>query len=132
MSLLSTFAPTLSRQAARQDRPADLGNTVKPLYEIKETPDAFGITVFLPGVNKDGVDLTTEEGQVRIIGRRAWRQPEGWTSLYRESADAAFELVLNHDNAIDVDKVAAELRDGVLRVSLPKHEAIKPRKIAVN
>jgi len=132
MSLLSTFAPSLSRQAARPDRPADLGNTVKPRYEIKDTSDAFGITVYLPGVNKDGVDLTTEEGQVRILGRRAWRQPEGWTSLYRESADAAFELVLNHDNAIDVDKVAAELRDGVLRVSLPKHEAIKPRKIAVS
>ncbi len=132
MSLLSTFTPSFARQASRQDRPADLGNTVKPLYEIKETPDAFGVTVYLPGVNKDGVDLTTEEGQIRIIGRRAWRQPEGWTLLYRESADAAFELALNHDNAIDVDKVAAELRDGVLRVSLPKHEAIKPRKIAVS
>lgn len=132
MSLLSTFAPTLNRQPARQERASELDNAVKPLYEIKETPDAFGVTVYLPGVNKEGVDLTTEEGQVRIVGRRAWRQPEGWTSLYRESADAPFELILSHDNAIDLDKVAAELRDGVLRVSLPKHEAIKPRKITVS
>lgn len=132
MSLLSTLAPSLTRQPARKDRPSELDNAVKPLYEIKETPEAFGVTVYLSGVNKDGVELTTEEGQVRIVGRRAWRQPEGWTSLYRESADAPFELVLTHDNAIDVDKVAAELRDGVLRVSLPKHEAIKPRKITVS
>lgn len=132
MSLLSTFAPSLSRQPAPTERPSDSGNSVKPRYEIKETPDAFGVTVYLPGVNKDGIELTAEEGQVRIVGRRAWRQPEAWTSLYRESVDAAFELVLNHDNAIDMEKVAAELRDGVLRVSLPKHEAIKPRKIAVN
>jgi HSP20 family molecular chaperone IbpA len=105
---------------------------VKPLYEITETNDAFGLTVHLPGVTKDGLEITAEDAQIRLVGRRAWKQPEGWTALHRETADAAFELVLTHENAIDADKIVAELRDGVLRVSLPKHEAIKPRKIAVN
>lgn len=134
MSLLNTLIPSLSRQPASRDGATtpDLGRTVKPAYEIKETADAFGLTVFLPGVAKDGLDLTAEEGQFRIVGRRAWKQPEGWTTLYRESVDVPYELVLSHDNAVDADKVAAELRDGVLRVSLPKHEALKPRKIAVN
>ncbi len=132
MSLLTAKNSTVNRQPAGEDnRPADRGNTVKPLYDVKETPEAFGLTVYLPGVNQAGVDLTTEEGQIRIVGRHAWRQPEGWTSLYRESVDAAYELVLTHDNRVDLDQVAAELRDGVLRVSLPKQEAIKPRKIAV-
>jgi HSP20 family molecular chaperone IbpA len=135
MSLLNSLIPTLNRTpaaAGTEQRSNDLGTTVKPAHEIKETPDAFGVTVYLPGVTKDGLELTAEEGHLRIVGRRAWKQPEGWTPLYRESANAAFELVLDHDNAVDVDKIAAELRDGVLRVSLPKHEAIKPRKIAVN
>lgn len=134
MSLFNTLVPSLSRSPASRDekRPADLARTVKPLYEIKETPDAFGATVYLPGVAKDGLEITAEEGQLRVIGRRAWKQPEGWTALHRESADAPFELVLAHDNAIDTEKIAAELRDGVLRVALPKHEAIKPRKITVN
>jgi HSP20 family protein len=134
MSLFNSLIPTLSRTPAAGDtsRPADLGYTVKPVYEIKETPDAFGATVYLPGVAKDGLEITAEENQVRIVGRRTWKQPEGWTALHRESADAPYELVLAHDNAIDPDKVAAELRDGVLRVSLPKHEAIKPRKVAIN
>lgn len=134
MSLLNHFMPALSRNSAALDdnRPADLGQTVKPLYEIKETPDAFGATVYLPGVNRDGLEITAEEGQLRIVGRRAWKQPEAWTTLHREGTDLPFELVLGHDNAIDTDKIAAELRDGVLRVSLPKHEAVKPRKIAVN
>ena len=133
MSLLNSIIPSLSRHPATQngEAPASVNRTVKPAYEVKETPDAFGLTVYLPGVNKDGLDVTAEEGQLRIVGRRAWKQPEGWTALYRESTDAAFELVLAHDNAIDADKVAAELRDGVLRVSLPKHEALKPRKITV-
>ena len=133
MTLLNTLVPSLSRSPATRDddRPADLRRAVKPLYEIKETPDAFGATVYLPGVGKDGLEITAEEGQIRIVGRRSWKQPEGWTALHRESTDAPFELVLAHDNVIDNEKIAAELRDGVLRVSLPKHEAIKPRKIAV-
>jgi HSP20 family molecular chaperone IbpA len=129
----NTIVPSLSRSPSRrdQDRPADLARTVKPVFEIKETPDAFGATVYLPGVARDGLEITAEEGQIRIVGRRAWKQPEGWTALHRESVDAPFELVLGHDNAIDTDKIMAEVRDGVLRVSLPKHEAVKPRKIAV-
>jgi HSP20 family protein len=134
MSLLNTLVPSLARTPATRDenRPADLVHTVKPAYEIKETPDAWGVTIYLPGVAKDGVEITAEEGQVRIVGRRSWKQPEGWTALHRESASSPFELALAHDNAVDANKVVAELRDGVLRLSLPKHEAIKPRKIAVS
>lgn len=134
MSLLNTLVPSFTRSPATRDenRPADLAHTVKPLYEVKETPEAFGATVYLPGVGKDTLEITAEEGQLRIVGRRGWKQPEGWTALHRESVDAPFELVLSHDNVIDAEKIAAEMRDGVLRVSLPKLEAIKPRKIAVN
>jgi HSP20 family molecular chaperone IbpA len=131
MSLLNHFLPSQTATST-QDNASELGNTVKPAYEIKETPEAFGLTVYLPGVAKDGLELTAEEGQVRIVGRRQWKQPEGWTSLYRESGDATFELVLEHDNAIDAEKITAELRDGILQATLPKHEAAKPRKIAVN
>jgi HSP20 family molecular chaperone IbpA len=132
MSLLNTYQNSANRESADANSTA-LAETpgVKPLYEIKETPDAFGATVYLPGVGKDGLEITAEQGQLRIFGRRDCKQPDGWTPLHRESVDAPFELVLSHDNAIDTDKIAAELRDGVLRVSLPKHEAIKPRKITV-
>lgn len=134
MSLLNTLIPSLARTPASPDenRPADLAQTVKPAYEITETPEAWGVTVSLPGVPKAGLEITADDTQIRVIGRRNWKQPEGWTALHRETADVPFELVLAHDNAVDADKIAAELRDGVLRVSVPKQEAIKPRKIAVN
>jgi len=135
MSLITALVPSLNRNVARSDRSNrsnDLGPTAKPLYEVKETDDAYGVTVFLPGVTKDTLEITAEAGEFRIIGRRAWKQPAGWTALYRESVDAPYELTLTHDNSLDADKIAAELRDGVLRVSLPKAEASKPRKITVS
>ncbi len=133
MSYFDTLIPTMNRALARRDGGQERNHTngLKPMYEIKETDEAYGLTVYLPSVTKEGLELTAETGELRIIGRRAWKQPEAWTALYRESLDVPFELVLNHDNAIDADKIAADLRDGVLRVSLPKAEALKPRKIAI-
>lgn len=134
MSLLNSILPALNRKPASGTEPGVADNiaTIKPVFEIKETAEAYGVTVQLPGVAKDGLELTVEDGLVRVLGRRSWQPPAGWTALYRETADAAYELVLSHDNAIDADKVAAELRDGVLRLSLPKTEALKPRKITVS
>jgi HSP20 family protein len=132
MSLKNTLSRNRNQSVAPSSSTDDLGPTVKPLYEVRETDDAYGVTVFLPGVSKENLEITAEAGEFRIVGRRSWTQPEGWTALYRESADAAYELSLAHDNAIDADKIAAELRDGVLRVSLPKAESLKPRKIQVS
>jgi len=129
MSLFSSLAPTLNRPPATQE--AARANTVTPRYEIKENADAFGLEVWLPGVARDGLELTIHEGSLTIAGRRTWKKPDGWTQLYRETPLADFSLTLEHDNTFDADKVHAELRDGILRVTLPKSEALKPRKIAV-
>ena len=133
MTLLNSLIPALSRTPVARDenRPADLGYTVKPAHKITENEADYSVTVELPGVAKDALEITAEENQIRVVGRRGWKQPEGWTALHRETVDAPFELVLAHDNAVDVEKIVAEVRDGLLRLSLPKHEAAKPRKILV-
>lgn len=137
MNLFNQIVPRLSRTLGNRDerngRPAGESEfSVKPAYELKETAEAWGLTVHLPGVAKDGLELSAEEGLITIHGRRGWQAPEGWTAIYRESVEAPYELTLEHDNSVDVDKIHAELKDGVLRVSLPKAEAVKPRKIAIN
>jgi HSP20 family protein len=138
MTLFNQLVPRLTRAVSRRDQnsgsnaAAETEYTIKPLYELKETEEAWGLTVQLPGVAKDGLELSVEDNVINIRGRRAWQKPEGWTQLYRESVDAPFALALEHDNSVDVDKIHAELKEGVLRVSLPKAEAVKPRKIAVN
>jgi len=136
MSLFNQIVPRLSRSLARPSNGGQSGPareyTVKPVYELTESPEAWGLTAHLPGVTKEGLELTVEDGLITIRGRRDWQKPESWTAVYRESVDAAYELTLEHDNSVDADKIHAELKDGVLRVSLPKAEAVKPRKIAVS
>jgi HSP20 family molecular chaperone IbpA len=138
MSLLSSLVPSLTRTTApatsstAQETARDLGPTVKPVYDLVETADGFALTVHLPGVNHAGLEVRADSAAFTVTGRRTWKKPEGWTSLYRETDDSAYELVLTHDNVLDLDKVQAELRDGVLRVALAKTEAIKPRRIAVS
>lgn len=133
MSLISSLIPSMNRvPSAARDASRDLGATTKPVHELSETADGFALTVYLPGVEHSGLDIQADAESLSVIARRTWKQPEGWTPLYRESDNATYELVLLHENLIDLDKVQAELRDGVLRIALAKTEAIKPRKIAVN
>jgi HSP20 family protein len=136
MSLFTNILPTFTRTPATACVDGAACNSseasvIRPAYRVQETPEAYRVTVNLPGVAKDGLELTAEGDEVRITGRRSWTQPEGWTALHRETRVSTYELVLTHDNAIDGEKIAAELRDGVLSVTLPKAEAVKPRKIAV-
>lgn len=133
MSLLNSLIPSFTRPAAALDSAGEAGAVpgVRPVYEISETAEAYALTVQLPGVAKANLSITEEDGVLTIRGERAWKQPAGWTAVYRETGDRPFELSLQHDQSIDVDKIHAELADGVLRASLPKAEARKPRKIAI-
>lgn len=134
MTLFNQIVPRLSRAVGRREPEGAATEpefTVKPAYEVRESAEAWGLTVHLPGVAKDGLELTAEDGRLVVRGRRGWKAPAGWTAVYRESVDAPYELELEHDNTVDVDKIHAELKDGVLRISLPKAEAVKPRKIAI-
>lgn len=131
MALLHALIPSLNRAPARREAAANATPGVRPLYDIKETDDAWGVTAYLPGVTKNDLSITDEDGVLTIRGERSWKQPNGWTSLYRESSNLPFELTLRHDNAVDADKAHAEIKDGVLRLSLPKAESRKPRKIAI-
>jgi len=137
MSFLNSLFPATSTQATSNDGSASTTTatvstpTVRPAYQIKEGDNAFTVTVRLPGVAKDGLDISTENGELTITGKRTWSAPGEWTPVYRESNDVNYQLTLRHESVINVDQAKAELRDGILTLTLPKSEAVKPRKIAI-
>lgn len=132
MSLFNSLVSKRDDAAAGTRQQAGNQSAIRPAFKVRQKEDGFAVTIYLPGVAKSGLEITAEANQLRITGRRTWRQPEGWTQIYRESADAPFELTLQHDNSVDADKTEAEFRDGVLRLALPKSEALKARKISIS
>jgi HSP20 family molecular chaperone IbpA len=133
MSSPNKIIPSTDRSVAQRADVTQVETPVqKPAYQITESDESYHLTVQLPGVDKTGLEVTSDNGEIRIVGRRSWRQPESWTLLHGESDNSTYELVLTHDNLLNNDKIKAELRDGVLQVLLPKAEAVKPRKITVS
>jgi HSP20 family molecular chaperone IbpA len=130
MSFLNKIIPSLGN--AGECAGGGSCATRRPSFQVNETPGAYDLTVYLPGVSKEGLEITDEGGELRITGKRASALPEGLAVLHRETSEAPYALVLDHDDTVDSGKIEAELRDGVLRVSFAKAESAKPRKISVN
>ena len=130
MSFLNSILPSSDAPGARIE--AEPSPALRPVYEVAESDGAYTLTVNLPGVSKDGLEIIDEGGELRITGKRARRLPEGAVGLPRASSDAACELVLAPANTIDSGKIDAELRDGVLELKLAKAESARPRKISVS
>jgi HSP20 family protein len=104
---------------------------VLPEANIVETKEAFIVTIEMPGVSKDGLELTLENNVLTIAGRRKDTAPKGMV-LVRESQLRDFRRVFELAPSVDAEKVQARIEQGVLTLQLPKAEKVKPRKIAVN
>ena len=100
-----------------------------PEVNIVETKEGYVLEAEMPGVNKEGLDITLEDNVLTLVGRRS-PAPVG-TSLYRESQTADFRRVFELDPSIEAGKINARIEQGILTVTLPKAEKVKPRKITV-
>ena len=85
----------------------------------------------MPGVSKEGLEITLEGNEITIVGHRRTRWCTG-SPLFRERALADYRRVFELDPAIDTAKIAAKMDQGVLTLTLPKSERVKPRKITVD
>jgi len=102
-----------------------------PEVNIYETKDGYELEAEMPGVNKDGLEITLEGPEITITGHRANEVANGEV-LFRERTNASYRRVFDLDPAIDTARISARMNQGVLLLSLPKSEAVKPRKIVVS
>lgn len=113
--------------------PAERAETtqfVAPDVNIYETKDGYTLEAEMPGVNKDGLEISLEGHEITITGRRTAEVVSGET-LFRERHGADYRRVFELDPAIDTSKISARMNQGVLLLTLPKSERVKPRKITV-
>ncbi len=93
-----------------------------PPIDVYETDDRYVITVEVPGITRDGVELALQENRLTIRGSRPADLPEHDPRHYHqvERGHGSFLRTFEFVDAVDQEKIAADLRDGVLTVTLRK------------
>jgi len=102
-----------------------------PQVNIYETGEGYVLEAEMPGVTKDGLQVTLDGSEITITGRREADTVSG-DPLLRERALRNYRRVFELDPAIDTGKVSAKMDQGILTLTLPKSERVKPRSIKVD
>ena len=122
---------TLVREnrTANGDRPAP-EQFIAPVATVLENTDGYMLEVEMPGVTKENLEMWVENNELTILGRRSTPSVEG-TLIHHESRPENFRRSFELDPSIDAGKISAKIEQGVVTLTLPKAEQVKPRKIAV-
>jgi len=104
---------------------------IAPAATVLENADGYTLEVEMPGVSKETLEMWVENNELTIVGRRSIPTVEG-TLLHRESRSENFRRTFELDPSIDAEKISAKIEQGVVSLTLPKAEQVKPRKITVS
>jgi len=114
------------KEMVEQSRPIP---TVAPVVDIYENDDEILLHADMPGVEKDKIAVNVDNGTLTITGVREL-ETKG-VATWEEFGNVEYRRNFSVPQTIDVEKVNAELKDGVLRLHLPKSEAAKPKQIEI-
>ena len=104
-----------------------------PAVDIAERKDAYAVTVELPGVKLDDLEITLEDGLLTIQGERHFTNDSSEEQYHRvERSSGPFRRSITLPAHVEADQVNASMEDGVLRILVPKAEQAKPKRIQVN
>ncbi len=104
---------------------------VVPLADVYTTDEEYVITADMPAVSKEGLDITMDNNTLTIKGAVDNDELSGENLKYREFSLYNYLRTFTVGNDIDTGKISAKLNNGVLTVTLPKKEEVKPKKIEI-
>lgn len=121
----------MNDQKTKTSKQARQNLTLTPPVDVFE--DATGITLFadLPGVPKDQLSIQVEADTLTLEGTLGMQVPEGMEASHAEINQPRYRRVFSLSRELDSEKVSAELRNGVLKLRIPKAEHAQPRRIEV-
>ena len=107
------------------------GRLVPPPADIYETEDQFILSTNMPGVKKENVEVKLSEGELTLYGRVDRGDVAANRFVLKEIDEGNYYRVFRVSDSIDAEKIVAKMEDGVLTLTLPKHERVKPREIPI-
>jgi HSP20 family protein len=104
-----------------------------PPIDVYETEDRYVVTAEVPGLSREQIDVAVRDNRLQIKGVRSSGSPESSTRHYHqiERGHGSFERTFQFVEPVEQDRITADLRDGVLTITLPK-TASPPRRIQVS
>lgn len=102
-----------------------------PNVDVLEDKDSVKIEVDIPGVDRNQVDLSVENGTLTIKAAPSYQHPEGFRAMFQEWIPGSFERAFQLSESVDTDKIDAVVKNGVLTINIPKREEVKTRKIEI-
>lgn len=124
-----TPSPTAEPSAARPSPPSAFVQT--PLIDIFEEPDGLVLLADLPGAIEDSVAIELEDNLLTLRAEARRPVPESASALLEEFPFGSYQRTFILSDEVDRSRISAELKHGVLRISLPKAERAKPRRIEI-
>jgi HSP20 family molecular chaperone IbpA len=121
-----------SKQHTRAQAEQDAQRAVPPAVDVFE--DASGITLLvdMPGVPKEQLELKVEGESLQIEGGMQPRTPDGLEAIYAEVRAPRYRRSFALSRELDASRIEANLKDGVLKLRIPKQAHAQPRRIAVS
>lgn len=130
----------LSPSVASKSEQANGGNRVRvqarivtrPRIDIHEADDAFVLFADMPGADESTTEVLVEKNILTLKGETDLFAPEGFVSVHRESGQRYYERLIRLPEEVDATKLEATVKNGVLKVILPKNSRARTLRIQVN
>jgi HSP20 family protein len=122
---------TVRENRGRNGERSQMEQFIAPVSSVIENGGGYTLQVEMPGVHKDGLEISVQNNEITILGRRSLPMVDG-VLMHRESRPENFRRTFELDPSIDTGKISAKIDQGVVTLTLPKAEQLKPRKVAVS
>jgi HSP20 family protein len=119
------------REVEKKDEATIPARVFLPNADIYETPNDLKVVLEMPGIEKNNVEINIEDDVLHVDGRLDLSKYSGLQPLYTEYNVGHYARSFQLSSKIDQSKIGAEMKDGVLSLTLPKAEEAKPRTIQV-
>jgi HSP20 family protein len=120
-----------ARSGGRDPESVRSGPLFVPVTDICETEEAHLLILEMPGVAPDSLHVTLDQQVLTVSGVSRTVAPEGYALTHQEYQDGEFERAFAISEGIDSERIEAELRDGLLRLRLPKSKPAPAKSIHV-
>ena len=104
---------------------------IRPRTSIHEYDDSVKIVMDVPGVSRENIDVQYNRGELTVTGKKESWDREKMQPYYVERFEGNYRRVFSLDDTLDPEHISAKLSLGVLELTIPKIEAVKPKKIEI-